>query len=76
MSMVLDGSLDVQCGMMCMHVAAPLTAGTQPDFPDAYNNLGNSLKDKGLIKEALHCYMTAIRLMPAFAAASSIADAV
>jgi hypothetical protein len=35
------------------------------DHPHAYNNLGNSLKDKGLIKEAVHCYTTAIRCVVA-----------
>jgi protein O-GlcNAc transferase len=29
------------------------------------------MKDKGLIKEAIHCYVTAVRLMPRFAAAHS-----
>jgi protein O-GlcNAc transferase len=33
--------------------------------------LGNALKDKGFVKEAIHCYVTAIRLMPTFAAAHS-----
>jgi protein O-GlcNAc transferase len=33
----------------------------KPDHPHAYNNMGNALKDKGLIKEAVHCYTTAIR---------------
>jgi protein O-GlcNAc transferase len=32
---------------------------------------GNALKDKGFVKEAIHCYVTAIRLMPSFAAAHS-----
>ena len=36
----------------------------KPDH--AYNNLGNALKDKGMVKEAIHCYMTACRLMPQF----------
>jgi tetratricopeptide (TPR) repeat protein len=29
------------------------------------------MKDKGLIQEAIHCYVTAVRLMPKFAAAHS-----
>jgi hypothetical protein len=29
------------------------------------------MKDKGLIRETIHCYATAIRLMPRFAAAHS-----
>ena len=32
---------------------------------------GNALKDKGFVKEAIHCYVTAIRLMPTFSAAHS-----
>ena len=42
-----------------------------PDNLAAYNNLGNAMKDKGLVKEAIHCYVTAARLMPQFAAAHS-----
>ena len=33
----------------------------KPDHPHAYNNMGNALKDKGMIKEAVQCYTTAIR---------------
>lgn len=40
-------------------------------FPRAYNNLGNALKDKGMVKEAIHCYITACRLMPTFAVSHS-----
>ncbi len=29
------------------------------------------MKDKGRVKEAIHCYVTAARLMPRFAAAHS-----
>jgi len=36
----------------------------KPDHPHAYNNLGNALRAKGLVKEAIHCYVTAARLMP------------
>lgn len=43
----------------------------KPDHPHAYNNMGNALKDKGLVKEAVQCYTTAIRLMPRFSAAHS-----
>jgi len=32
---------------------------------------GNAMIDKGYIKEAIHCYVTAIRLMPKFSAAHS-----
>jgi protein O-GlcNAc transferase len=32
---------------------------------------GNAMIDKGFIKEAIHCYVTAIRLMPKFSAAHS-----
>jgi protein O-GlcNAc transferase len=34
-------------------------------------HVGNAMKDKGLIRETIHCYATAIRLMPRFAAAHS-----
>ena len=33
--------------------------------------MGNAMKDSGLVKEAIHCYVTAIRLLPSFAAAHS-----
>ncbi len=36
------------------------TLQLKPDHPHAYNNLGNALKDKGMIKEAVKCYTTAI----------------
>ena len=29
------------------------------DHPHAYNNLGNAMIEKGYIKEAIHCYVTA-----------------
>lgn len=31
--------------------------------------LGNAMKDKGMVQEAIHCFVTAARLMPNFAAA-------
>ncbi|CAN0464719.1 unnamed protein product, partial [Ectocarpus sp. 12 AP-2014] len=40
----------------------------KPDHPHASNNLGDAIKDKGLIKEAMHCDVTAVHLMPKFAA--------
>jgi tetratricopeptide (TPR) repeat protein len=39
----------------------------QANFPDAYCNLANALKEKGLVKDAEECYNTALRLCPAHA---------
>lgn len=39
----------------------------QPNFPDAYCNLANALKEKGLVSEAEDCYNTALRLCPTHA---------
>ena len=36
----------------------------QPNFPDAYCNLANALKEKGQVSEAEDCYNTALRLSP------------
>ena len=33
----------------------------QPNFPDAYCNLANALKEKGLVQESEECYNTALR---------------
>ena len=33
----------------------------QPNFPDAYCNLANALKEKGLVQESEDCYNTALR---------------
>lgn len=33
----------------------------QPNFPDAYCNLANALKEKGLVSESEECYNTALR---------------
>ncbi len=33
----------------------------QPNFPDAYCNLANALKEKGLGTESEECYNTALR---------------
>jgi protein O-GlcNAc transferase len=33
----------------------------QPNFPDAYCNLANALKEKGLVAESEECYNTALR---------------
>lgn len=43
----------------------------KPDHPYAYCNLGCALRDRGMIKEAIHCNVTAARLMPECAAAHS-----
>ena len=39
----------------------------QPNFPDAYCNLANALKEKGKIEEAEECYNTALTLCPTHA---------
>lgn len=39
----------------------------QPNFPDAYCNLANALKEKGQVSEAEECYNTALRLCPTHA---------
>jgi protein O-GlcNAc transferase len=41
----------------------------QPNHPHAYSNLGNAMRDRGLVREAIHCNVTAARLMPSFAPA-------
>lgn len=33
----------------------------QPNFPDAYCNLANALKEKGLVTDSEDCYNTALR---------------
>lgn len=35
----------------------------QPNFPDAYCNLANALKEKGLVAEAEAAYMTALQVL-------------
>ena len=39
----------------------------QPNFPDAYCNLANASKEKGLVAESEDCYNTALRLSPTHA---------
>ena len=39
----------------------------QPNFPDAYCNLANALKEKGQVKDAEDCYNTALALCPTHA---------
>lgn len=41
------------------------------DHPHAFCNLGNALKDKGLIAEAQHCFASACRLLPNFSVAQN-----
>lgn len=41
----------------------------KPDFPDAFSNLGNILKDQGRFEEAVASYNQAIELNPGFAEA-------
>lgn len=39
----------------------------QPNFPDAYCNLANALKEKGQVDDAEDCYNTALALCPTHA---------
>ena len=39
----------------------------QPNFPDAYCNLANALKEKGQVDKAEECYNKAIQLQPSHA---------
>lgn len=39
----------------------------QPNFPDAYCNLANALKERGQVAEAEQCYNTALQLCPTHA---------
>lgn len=39
----------------------------QPNFPDAYCNLANALKEKGQVQDAEDCYNTALALCPTHA---------
>jgi len=41
----------------------------QPDHPHAYSNLGVALQKRGMVREAVHCFVSAARLMPSFAPA-------
>ena len=39
----------------------------QPNFPDAYCNLANALKEQGKVEESEECYNTALTLCPSHA---------
>ena len=34
----------------------------EPNFPEAYNNLGNALREAGRVDEAIQCYTLCIQL--------------
>ena len=34
----------------------------EPNFPEAYNNLGNALRESNRMEEAMHCYTVCIQL--------------
>lgn len=36
--------------------------GLEPNFPEAYNNLGNALRESSRWEEAIHCYTVCIQL--------------
>ena len=40
-----------------------------PDYPDAYNNMGNALKDKGDLEAAIESYKQALKIKPDYAQA-------
>lgn len=57
------------CVCVCMCSLIDLAIDTyrraielQPNFPDAYCNLANALKEKGQVAEAEECYNTALKL--------------
>ena len=41
----------------------------KPDYADAYNNMGNTLKDQGKLEEAIQAYNKAISIKPDYAEA-------
>ena len=43
----------------------------KPDYAEAYSNLGNALKERGSLDEAVAAYREAIRIKPDFAEAHS-----
>lgn len=36
----------------------------EPNFPDAYNNLGNAYREVKQLDESIRCYRTALTLKP------------
>lgn len=36
----------------------------EPNFPDAYNNLGNALRETSKLEDAINCYRTSLHLKP------------
>lgn len=43
----------------------------EANFPEAYNNLGNALREAGRADEAIHCYTLCIQLQLARPAATT-----
>ena len=66
---ILEGNLDTICILLLfLFRLIDLAIDTyrraielQPNFPDAYCNLANALKEKGLVQESEDCYNTALR---------------
>lgn len=66
---ILEGRLDTICILLLfLFRLIDLAIDTyrraielQPNFPDAYCNLANALKEKGLVQESEDCYNTALR---------------
>ena len=43
----------------------------KPDYPEAYNNMGNALQERGRLEEALTAYNKALSIKPDYADAWS-----
>ena len=39
----------------------------KPDYADAYNNMGNALKEQGKLEEAIEAYNKALAIKPDYA---------
>jgi predicted O-linked N-acetylglucosamine transferase (SPINDLY family) len=50
-------------------VAYSKALAIKPDYADAYNNLGNALKDQGKLEEAIEAYNKALAIKPDYAEA-------
>lgn len=62
-----QGKLDAAIACYRRAIAA------QPQFPEAYNNLGNALREAGRTEEAVSCYTACIHLQVAAAQAPLLA---
>ena len=53
------------------HPFAAQAIAVDPQFADAYSNMGNAYKDLGRLDDAIRCYGEALKLRPDFADACS-----